>query len=267
MRFITMKRKFPIIISLILILLLISPSVYSDTKDRSKYFNIFNQAYEYDNMPTLKIEAYFDDIPELSEKIKAEYESLMAPVPNDIKAQLKESGVIVYIVKSTSGYYSKLSDTAPNGFFNPSNLQIFINTSYDEEFDTYDFAAYRIGISLYHELGHAVDQLNGNCSDSPEFQSVFNEEKKGSLFFRNSSSEMFADIFYNYLYGIYSIANGYIPLHGYDTHINIDCCPKCTACMIKLLNLEDIYDENAQVRMLIEFIFSDITIAYNNQLS
>lgn len=254
-----MKRKIAIISLFVLVLLMLFSIANADTKDRSEYFNIFNQTYEYNDMPTLKIEAFFDDIPELSKMIKEEYESLMAAVPQKFKTQLKESGVVVYVVKSTSKYFSKLSDTAPNGFYNPSNRQIFINTAYDEEYDRYDHAACRIEISLYHEIGHAVDDLNGIYSKDKEFRGILKEEAEINIMINNNPSEMFAEIFQNYMYDMCSITKGYIPLKSYSAHINVDKCPRCTAYIINALELDDIYDLNTQIKLFIIAVLSHIS--------
>lgn len=235
-----------------MILLALFSLVYADTKDRSEYFNKFNQTYEYTDMPTLKIEAYFDDIPELSDAIREEYESLMSTIPQKFKTQLKEKGVVVYIVKSTRRYYSKRTDESPNGFYNPSNRQIFINTGYDEEYDRYDHAAYRIGISLYHELGHAVDYLNGMYSKDNGFRTAIKEESQNSIMINNDPIEMFAEIFQNYMYDLSFVLDGDFPLKSYGMHINTDVCPRSTACLMEMLELENIYDKNVQAKTFIE---------------
>lgn len=223
----------------------------------NEYFNKFNQIYTYDDIPTLKIEAFFDDKLELSEMIKSEYEFLMKPIPDYLKLKLKENNIEVYIVKSSAYYYSKRTDKAPNGFFNSSNNQIFISLSYDEEYDTYEFAAYRVGYCLYHEIGHALDHIYGNQSNSKEFKEAFDEENKNNYqSFGHNSSEIFADIFQCYIFDFADISKMY---NSYNKNFNTNIFPKCYIYTINILSLENIYDKQfiiSKIKDLIKNIFT-----------
>ena len=198
---------------------------------REDYVKKFNQVYKYDNIPTLKIEAYFDDLTELSELLKKSYEDQMNKLPVELTLKLKNRGVVVHYVQDIHEYYSKMY---VNGFFNPNNNQIYISCWYDEKYDIYVYIITKVEGTLYHEIGHAVDWAYGHLSDSKEFKDIFKEEKKyTSTINEQSSSEYFADSFALFALTIddYSTINS--ARHTFKK------CPKTKEFLQNKLNLED----------------------------
>lgn len=244
-----------IILSILILLFILPTILYAEDEP---YFNVFNQVYEYDNGPTLKIEAYFDDKPVLSNMLKNEYESLISTIPLKYKLQLKENKVTIHLVEHIGKYFSyRHPDDTISGCFNSSNMNIYITIGYDEEYDTYEYAAYRVGYCLYHEIGHALDHIYDNKSNLQEFKVAFNEENiNNNLSFCKNSSEIFAEIFQNYMFDYADI------LHIYNSsgkYFNTKKFPKCYKFVINILNLEDIYANKYVYKYINNIIYLKIS--------
>lgn len=88
-----MRKTLSILICILVLIAAVIPAVYANEDDSSKdkwtYHNIFNAVYTYDNLPTLKIEAYFDDNQELIDAIKVRYEFLMSNFPVELAKKLR----------------------------------------------------------------------------------------------------------------------------------------------------------------------------------
>lgn len=224
-------------IAILLILIFTFPIVIVYASNNS-YYNKFNQIYEYENYPTLKIEAYFDDKLELSEVLKNTYEDLISKIPENIVNQLKDAITCIYFVEDAIPYFGN-NAVMLAGFFNPRYKTIYINIGYSEEYDdSYDYTAYKVECVLYHEIGHALDYNLGNISCKSEFKTTFEEENNNNYRGKaDSSVETFADIFDYYMWDYTTEIN------GYSKYMNMKVFPKCTALVIQYLNLKDIYTE------------------------
>lgn len=203
--------------------------------NKPQYYNKFNQIFIYDDCPTLKIEAYFDNLPELSEVLRRGYEDYMFSMPENVRMMLKNMNVVVIFVKDITIYpgcsYGMLA-----GLYNPRYNIAYINIGYDEDYDSYDYALYKATCSLFHELGHAIDYNLGNVSCKNEFKEIFIDENETNYRgLADSSVEMFADIFDYYMWDYKDGAN------GYSKYINTKAFPRCARYIMDLLGLSDIY--------------------------
>ena len=226
------------IVSLILILVITAMSVITVNAD-SNYRHGFNQTYEYDDMPTLKIEAYFDDSPELSWMLKTKYESLMSAIPEHLRMMMKNADIVVYLTRDVYDYYNKGDDPGimMSGFVDDKTLGLYVNLSYDPEYDSYDYCVYKIGCSLYALAGLALDALYGQPSRQKDFLELFAEEDKNYIS-ASDPSALFSDLFFYYMF---DYKDG-VAHNSYGKYVFTKSCPKCGAYMMELFGLDNIYE-------------------------
>lgn len=166
-------------------------------KDKRVYHNIFNQIYEYDNLLTMKIEAYYDDDDTLSQTIKTEYEQLMNVIPEDILQVLKKHNLTVFLVYNCKDYWP--TGNPPvflRGFY--TGKAIFVSLC-DE-----DCCINNLDSVLYHEIGHAVDDYYGNLCYTKDFKTAYNNDIEQSHHCpAKNMCEAFAEVFCDYMFSLY----------------------------------------------------------------
>ena len=233
-------RKYKQLLFLLVILLLQQTLVFIvGAADKPDYFNKFNQVYVYDSIPTLKIEAFYDNSDSFSQSMKKDYEKCMSFIPREQALLLKKRNVVVHLVDNANLYYSKPAPYFLAGFYNPNNNKIFIDTHYDEALDR-GYAVYSCGkirTTLYHEIGHALDWEYGKMSNSNEFKQLFEEEHECYSFGGTKPVEFFANLFR--LYTVAVEKNGNSTKFPYE--ILAEHCPKSSAFVMKTLHLENPY--------------------------
>ena len=233
-----MKKTISLMLCILMFAAFIGPSVLAEPIDDSKYHGKFNQIYVYDDMPTLKIEAYFDNYPELSNMMHHEYERLVNAIPEELRTRLKQCGVVVHLVNDVNSYYP--SKRFPvNGFYNPSNNQIYLGSYYDPEYDSYDYVLTKFGNSIYHEFGHALDYAYGKKSYSKEFKKLYTEEIDNYFLGPDNPTELFADLFHLYMWDVVDCRA--FSRISYSKLILTKKCIKSYEYIREALNLDDIY--------------------------
>lgn len=235
-----MKKAVSIILCLLMLSVIIWPSAFAEPlNDSRKYHGVFNQVYVYDDMPTLKIEAFYDDGLELSRSMKKDYEKCMSYIPREQTLKLKQRNVVVHLVDNVNLYYPHNTAIFLTGFYDPNTQKIFIDTHYTEVLDKgYAMRTFaEIETTLYHELGHALDWAYGKKSDSKEFKEFFKEEREWYPFGGTKPSEFFANLFRLYVVAVQR--NGKSTRFPHE--ILVEHCPKSSAFLMKTLNLENPY--------------------------
>lgn len=233
-----MRKTLSVLLFLLILIAAVIPAAYANEDDSSKdkwtYHNIFNAVYTYDNLPTLKIEAYFDDNQELIDAIKGRYEFLMSNFPLELAQKLKERNVIVIIVPDCKDYFSGKAPDFTSGFYYPTNKRIFISAG-----DGNHALASLDGV-LYHELGHAVDHAFGQASNTREFRNYYEDEAKNLWTGKPSSpGEMFAILFNIY---VWSGKDEYQSQYGNVVFTKL--CRKSGEFLMDTLNLDNLWESN-----------------------
>lgn len=204
-------------------------------EDRHSYHNIFNQVFIFDDMPTLKIEAYYDDYEDLSDAIKKEYVQLMEVIPIDIRQVLKQDNIVVMATRSCREYWPVSNPPSIlQGFYVADTSSIYITLGDDE------YITNALDRVLYHEIGHAVDYLYGNLSNTREFKTAHSKDYEANKILNSDRSEAFADTFLNYMLGRYNLKDGGINYQARATALQE--YPHSLEYMMNRLNLETFYE-------------------------
>lgn len=167
------------IISLIIILVTISLIPQNISAVDNKFI-----IYEYEDKPTLKISIEYSDIAEETEK---EYIRLLDAIPDEIVLKLKKRNVKVYLTSNSDckKAYGRYAPKTLLGFYSyPDIIYVTIED---------------MSWVLYHEIGHAVDFLNGHMSNSKDFIEAYNKDIEKKVLKPDDRCEEYADIFKSYI--------------------------------------------------------------------
>lgn len=158
----------------------------------------FSHTYAYEDLPTFKIERYFDfdGNDESVETLKRRYDRCMSALPDVVKAYLKDSGVVIHFVLDIYEYWNGEIKLDLNGLYSPNKNTIYIacGTEFKSE-------VAELGV-LYHEIGHALDNYFGCPSQTKEFKRIYDEEADWENMSSNGThneAEWFADMFSLYV--------------------------------------------------------------------
>lgn len=173
------KSKYICIISLIIILVVISLMPQKIKAENNKFI-----VYEYEDKPTLKISVEYADIAEETEK---EYIKLLDAIPDEIVLKLKKRNVKIHLTSNSDckKEYGKYAPKTLLGFYAyPDIIYVTIED---------------ISWVLYHEIGHAVDFLNGHMSSSKDFIEAYKKDIEKKVIKPDDRCEEYADIFKSYI--------------------------------------------------------------------
>ena len=156
--------------------------------------------FEYGDAPTVKIEDYFKDFPEIFDFIKEYHEDLINTIPNDIRMRLKENGVVIHYVEDCRDYYGSNPPKFLFGFFVINNKKIFVSVQSDD----IQSAMTSMNITAYHEIGHAVATIYGYIDETKEFRAAYKKDinEHTQLVPVENSSECFAEVFKLYMFAM-----------------------------------------------------------------
>lgn len=201
--------------------------------------NDFSHTYEYDDLPTLKIEKCFDYDPKRGEeyvsKLKSAYEETLYLVPEQVRKLMYDSGVTVHFVLEAKEYWNSLQKDPGGiaGMYAPSTNNIYISTG------TYMRISSMKSKTLYHELGHTIDHYLGNLASTKEFKSAYKEEHE---FFVKTDRDYRPDTdnkeAFAYLFELFMITYA-VPAYNnvIRTHTMQNEAPKLYTFMVEKLSL------------------------------
>ena len=201
--------------------------------------NDFSHVYEYDDLPTLKIEKCFDYDPKRGEtyvdELKSAYEETLSVIPDTIKEMMHDSGVVVHFVLESKDYWKSIGKDPGEiaGLYDPSTNCIYISVGVPVR------VSHMKSTTLYHELGHAIDHYLGDISVSGEFKRAHKEEndffvKTGKIYRPDTDGkEAFA-----YLFGMFMTTYA-VPAYNnvIRTHTMQNEAPKLYTFMVEKLSL------------------------------
>lgn len=174
-----------------------------DEKERSEQngyeykLNDFSYTYEYDDLPTLKIERFFDydEEEDTVSYMKKLYEKTLNPLPDNIKSAIKDSGITIYFVLDIYAYFGSHEAKDLNGFYRSATNEIYIACGSEMK---RELAWLHV---IWHELGHNLDHYYGTLSNTKEFKAIYDDEFNEDLISNatHNPAEWFADIFSLYM--------------------------------------------------------------------
>ena len=231
-----MKKILFCIITLCLIASSILQMVYADSNytqqilNKNAYYNQFT-TFEYNDLPTLKIENSFLDYPETINVIKEHYEFMLRGIPNDIVSKLKETDVIIYCVSDCMDYWVTKKSVQALGFYGGD--YIYLTVSFDPE-----DAKINMNNVLYHEVGHAAGYLFGRVDQTDECEKAYQlDSKLREKHYKNSRMEMFAEVFDLLMLGFSDESNHMIRANAFRDY------PNMATYICKSYNLPHNYEE------------------------
>lgn len=199
----------------------------------------FAHVFNYDNLPTLKIERYFDydKDGEFVEKIVKIYEGALNCLPESVQKMINDTGVTVHCVLDIKAYWRGSNPPDMAGLYDPVTNNLYIACG------SYVMLKRFEDSTLYHELGHAVDNANGRFSDTDAFLEAFYEERDNDWLSntggenhsqRSVPAEAFAGLFQTFLftYANPSLQNSAVRTNSIEKEI-----PKLYAFMTETVGL------------------------------
>ena len=183
------KSKYICIISLIIILIIISLMPQKIKATGNKFI-----VYKYEDKPTLKISVEYADIAEETEK---EYIKLLDAIPDEIVLKLKNKNVKIHLTSNSDckKEYGRYAPKTLLGFYAyPDIIYVTIED---------------MSWALYHEIGHAVDFLNGHMSNSKDFIEAYKKDIEKKVIKPDDRCEEYADIFKSYMFCLLEPDNYY----------------------------------------------------------
>lgn len=187
-----MNKKYLSLILIIILLFNLFPTLTYADNTKSPYYGKFPFVFEYEDKPTFRCDAFYENYPELVPRYKNIYETLTSYLPDEILKTLKDDGLIINVVFNCKWYVDEKL---------PMDYQLYGMYTGKEIYLTGMQVELMVRSALIHEMIHAYDaHFKWKLSRNSEFKEIYNKEHLNSwLTAEDDSSELFAETAYYYI--------------------------------------------------------------------